>query len=182
MLKNTDTTYGSVARTLHWAMAIIIITLLIVGFYMTSLPPSDDKWYIYGIHKATGLLILMLASIRLVYRLSSIQPPLPKTVPVVQAKLSKLDIIALYCLMFAMPLSGFLGSLTGGHDISFYNIFTIHSFGESYKAISHYFWSIHEICAYLLIACISIHFLGAIYHHFILKDNVLRRMMTGKVQ
>lgn len=81
--------------------------------------------------------------------------------------------------MLIMPLSGLLGSITGGHDVSFFGLFDIPALSNQDKVFSNFCWSTHETCAYLLIACVILHISGALYHHFILKDNVLRRMMKG---
>ena len=178
MFKNTEIAYGLGTRIIHWTMALMIITILIVGFYMVGLPKTDYKWDIYGIHKATGTVILVLVLLRILWRLSNVWPLLPDSVPSWQAFLANLNIFFLYCAMLAMPLSGFFGSLLGGHDISFYGLFIIPAIAEN-NVLSGYLWDIHHILPYFLVASIALHLLAALHHHFILKDNVLRRMWSG---
>lgn len=96
MLHNTKKGYGIIAITLHWIVAVMIISLLSVGLYMVDLPPSDDKWYIYGIHKAIGVLLLTLVCIRGTYRLLSIQPTLPETIPALQISVAKANWDSMY--------------------------------------------------------------------------------------
>lgn len=136
-------------------------------------------WYIYGIHKATGVLLLALVCMRAIYRLSNIQPALPETIPSFQINIAKINVFALYIMMFIMPLSGLFGSLTGGHDVSLFGIINIPAFTNPDTIFSKWCWSTHETCAYLLIACVVLHICGALYHHFVLKDNVLRRIIKG---
>ncbi|MES2214972.1 MAG: cytochrome b [Pseudomonadota bacterium] len=175
MLKNTETSYGLVAKAMHWVMAALIIALIAIGYYMTSLEPSDDKWYIYTMHKSTGVLFLILILMRIIFLFLSTQPKLQSKAPSWSIALASINVFLLYFLMLAQPLVGFLGSLTAGRDVSFYNIFTIKAFGE-YKQISSILWNMHSILPYLLIACIVAHLLGALYHQFFLKDNIMRRM------
>jgi len=176
MLKNTQDSYGLVARIFHWLMSIMIIILLTVGLIMTSMEPSDQKWEIYGMHKATGVVILFLACLRLLWRgiNSAVTPP---------AGLNNLQMVGakivhylLYICMFLMPISGIFMSLYGAHDIHVFGLFTIPAF-EQNKELSGIFQFIHHTTAFILISLIVLHFAAAIYHHFIRKDNVLTRMI-----
>lgn len=179
MIKNTSDSYGIVARLLHWVLSIFIITLIAVGLYMSDLPDSPDKWRIIGMHKASGVLVLSLVIIRLIWRLINLQPELPKSVPPILARLAHLNIFILYCLMIIMPTSGMLGSLSGGYPISFFGLFTIPAFAAKYELFSTVCWWVHGICAWLFICVIIAHIGAGLYHHFIRKDNVLRRMWSG---
>lgn len=163
---------------LHWSMSILIIGLLLVGFYMTNIDKSDFKWYMYDLHKATGTLVLILVVLRIIWRLSNVWPGLPDNMPKWQVLLVHFNIFFLYCMMLIMPVTGFFGSLIGGHDISFYNLFTISAIAQN-KELGKRLFEIHEIAPYFLIASIGLHFFAALYHHFIMKDNVLRRMLKG---
>lgn len=176
LIKNTSDSYGIIAKALHWIISILIITLLCVGFYIASLPPSPEKWEILSMHKATGILVLMLVFLRVIWRLSNIQPALPSSLPNILVKLANANIFLLYFLMIAMPVSGATASLFSGHDISFYGLFTIKALADK-SDISSYAWLAHETIAFIFIAAISAHILAALYHHFVLKDNVLRRMI-----
>ena len=178
MIKNTSTTYGLIARLLHWVLAILIITLISVGLYMSELPNSEDKWRMIGMHKATGMLVLSLVIVRVIWRLMNVQPELPKSVPAILARLAHANIFILYFLMIAMPVSGILGSLSAGYPISFFDLFVIPAFAMKYEVFSSYCWWTHGICAWLLICLIIAHIGAGLYHHFIRKDNVLRRMWS----
>ena len=178
MFKNTLITYGIGTRLLHWIMAALIIGLLAIGFYMTNIDKSDSKWYLYSLHKATGTLVLGLIVLRIIWRFSNIWPGLPDNTPKWQANLAHFNIFFLYCMMLLMPITGFFGSIVGGHDISFYGLFTIPAIAND-KDTSKLLFEIHEIAPYFLIASIGLHLFAAFYHHFIMKDNVLLRMIKG---
>lgn len=175
MLRNTATSYGWLSRLLHWTVSIMIFILLGAGYYMTSEPPKYD---VYPIHKATGFVLLILVILRLTWRLRNISPELPSSTPHWQAVAANLNIKVLYVLMIAMPSSGILMSLYGGHPISIYGFFTIQAFEKNEK-LSVLAKEFHGAFAVLLILAISLHVFAALYHHFIKKDNVLVRMIRG---
>jgi len=175
MIKNTINEYGLVAKCLHWLIALLLICMFLVAYTMINIPRSEFQFTLFYLHKATGLLILGLITLRLVWRLINVQPPLPPTVPQWQHVLSRSIFILLYILVFAMPLSGFLMSTLGGHTVSFYSLFVIPAFDEN-KALSSFFAETHNILSYILIAAFVLHVLGALYHHYFLKDKVLSRM------
>ncbi len=178
MLKNTENSYGTIAKLLHWIIAAMIITLLSVGYYMTDLPNSPDKFKIYDYHKITGFTVLVLMIIRLVWRLCNQVPKDLDNIPHWQRIAADLNIKVLYFLGIAMPLSGILMTLYGGRSIDLLGLFTIKAF-ETNKKLSSLAWEFHEAFAVLLIALISLHILAALYHHFIRKDNIFKKMLWG---
>src|SRR5437868_2685070 len=105
-LRNTDLAYGSIAKTFHWAIAIIIIGLLTVGLIMADMPVSPDKFKLYGLHKSFGITVLLLALFRLGWKAANHSPLLPDTLNRLEKFLAHAGHGILYVLMFAMPLSG----------------------------------------------------------------------------
>lgn len=178
MLKNTSSTYGMVAKSFHWLMAALLIGMFIIAYIMTNMDKSPLRWSLYDIHKATGLLLFALFAMRLSWRMLNEQPTLSH-IPKWQRQAAKINILFLYLLMCVMPITGFLTSTLGGHDITFYGLFTITPFANNETA-SDFFGEAHEIISYLLIAAFSLHVVGALYHHFFLKDEVLKRMWREK--
>lgn len=163
MLKNTSTMYGSVAKFFHWLMAALIIGMFMVAYTMINIPASHFSDLLYSLHKSTGLFLFGLVILRLLWRFVNIELKLPSTIPHWQRQLAKLNIIALYLFMLAMPLTGFLMSTLGNHRVSFYGIFSIAPLANS-PLISQFFGKAHEILAYLLIASFTMHVMGAFYH------------------
>jgi cytochrome b561 len=176
MLKNSKMNYGLIQKTFHWGMALLFFGMFPLGFIMGSLAKSDFKFTLYGLHKSTGLLLFTLVALRLLWRSLSVQPELPAFTPLWQRCAASLNIFILYCVMILMPVSGFLLSTLGGHEVSFYALFTIAPLAQN-KAASGFFAEVHEWTAYVMIAAFTLHLLGALYHHYVLKDNVLKRMV-----
>lgn len=178
MIKNTKDGYGIISRFFHWSLTLFIITMLFVGFYMADMPPSDEQSKIIGLHKATGIVVLCLVCIRTLWRLYNIQPSLPNSMSKLLVKIANANILLLYLLMFAMPITGSAASLIGGRNISFYGFFEIHAIAKN-PEISSLLMGAHIIMAYMLSAALLLHIAASLYHHFIAKDNILRRMITG---
>lgn len=162
-LKNTSTMYGLLAKFFHWLMAGLIIGMFMLAYTMINIPSSNFSALLYSLHKATGLLLFSLVILRLLWRFINIQPKLPSSIPYWQRQLAKLNITALYLLMLAMPLTGFLTSTLGNHMVSFYGIFTVSPLADNSLA-SNFFGKAHEILSYLLIASFTLHVIGAFYH------------------
>ncbi|OIZ94967.1 hypothetical protein A1D18_02360 [Candidatus Rickettsiella isopodorum] len=163
MLKNTVAVYGVIAKFFHWFMAALIIGMFMLAYTMINIPASHFSDRLYSLHKATGLFLFGLVILRLLWRFINIEPKLPRSVPLWQRQLAKLNIIALYLLMLAMPLTGFLMSTFGNHIISFYGIFTVSPLADN-PLVSNFFAKAHQILSYLLIAAFTLHVIGAFYH------------------
>lgn len=182
MLKNTSNSFGSVAKAFHWLIALGIIGMLIVGFIMADMNPSSTKYMLYGYHKSTGVLILLFVGLRLIWRFLNPTPQLPKTLRPWHHHVAKLSPIALYSLMFLMPLSGTILSQAGGHPITIYGLFTLPNILPKLPALSKVAGMVHEYGAFAFIGILTLHVGAALYHHFIIKTNILRRMMPSWLQ
>jgi cytochrome b561 len=124
MLKNTLSSYGLITKLFHWFIGIAIVGLLVIGFIMVSMLPSVDKWQLYSMHKATGVLVLFLVSLRVLWRWINVKLELPADLPLWQKLASKFTHSLLYIFMFLMPVSGILMSRFGGHEINIFNTAT----------------------------------------------------------
>lgn len=176
MLKNTNSSYGLITKLFHWLMSIIIICLLIVGFTMTSMEPSADKWQLYSLHKSTGVVVLSLVVLRFLWSLINIQLNLPTDLPSWQKLASRITHYLLYIFMFLMPISGILMSRFGGHEVNVFNFFIIPPL-EKNLDLAGFFYNLHGISAFAFAGLIGLHISAGLYHHFIRKDNILIRMI-----
>lgn len=175
-LKNTDNHFGLLAILLHWTMALLIIGLLALGLYMVSLPISLQKLKLYGWHKEYGFLALALVSIRLLWRLINITPRLD--LPWFEHLAARLMHWAFYALMFAMPISGWLVTSAAGLPASFFGLFTLPNLIAPNEQLRPWFELAHQWMGYALILAIILHAAAALKHHFINKDDILRRMIS----
>ena len=179
MQPTTVKTYGTVSKILHWLIGIAIIGMLIIGYTMTDMPNSPLKWKLFFWHKAMGFTILWLAAVRLWWRLKNPVPALPNSMPKWQVFLSDVTLWILYALMFIMPLSGLMLTIMGGYSVDYFGLFTIPAISKGETELSQIGLMIHTYGAYTIIGLIIFHILGGLYHHFIRKDNVLKRMLPN---
>ena len=178
-LHNTPTAYGSLARTLHWSMAVLMIGLIALGLYMTEQPDGDPKWALYDLHKSFGVIAFALLLMRIVWRHVSPPPPLPAHMPPLERAAAHIGHGLLYLTMIALPVSGYLDSAWGGYHISVFGTFDIPMLLEKNKALFEIAEEVHEFFGNLLILLVLGHAAAALKHHFVQKDDVLTRMLRG---
>jgi len=177
MLKNTENSYGSIAKILHWVIGFSIIGLIAVGFLMSSMDPAPEKFELYGIHKAVGVTVLMLIILRILWRFANKTVQAAEGVPPILQLAAKAGHLLLYIFMLTMPISGIMMSRFGSYDISVFNLFTIPAVTEKNTALASFFHSTHEYAAWGFVILITTHILAALYHHFVRKDTTLIRMV-----
>lgn len=169
-------------RYLHWLSGLIILSLLIMGFYMADIPDAaPDKYLFYPWHKSFGMIALLLVLIRLPVRWRG---PLPDSAPGLQAwenRLSHLIHLLLYVAMLLMTSSGYLMSSYYPHSegIPMFGLFTIPDITGKSEFISGYLHSVHETGAWSFVILLSLHIAGALKHRVLDKpgSDVLPRMI-----
>lgn len=171
--------YTGVAIALHWLMAIAIIGMLGVGLWMTGLKTSPTKIEIYTWHKWVGLTILALAALRLVWRAYNPPPLFAESIPAWQLRVAALTHRLAYALMFAMPLTGWLQNSAAGFPLTWFGLFKVPALVERDKAMFAFWQQTHEYLSWALMALIALHVLAALKHHFVDRDDTLRRMLPG---
>lgn len=174
-LSNTSTTYGAVSKVLHWLIFLLVLAMIAGGFFMDDVP-DEYKGTIFNLHKLTGLCILFLMVLRMLWAAINVKPFLPAATPVWQRMATRVTHFSLYLLVTAMPLVGWIGSSASRKAPHIGDLtFTLPVPAD--KALSHSMFDVHEIIAYLIIAFVTFHVVGALYHHYIKKDDILRRML-----
>jgi cytochrome b561 len=176
MLQNSERSYGLVARGFHWVIALGILCLLSVGFWMDSIPYSPFKGTVYGLHKSFGMTVLILAVLRILWKSLTPQPGhLPTHAPW-EITLARIVHTLLYAGMIVMPLSGWVMSSAGQHAVPFFWLFNVPPIAPPNEAIADFALEVHELAAYALILGVGLHYMGAVKHHMIDQDETLRRM------
>jgi cytochrome b561 len=169
--------YGAVAKLLHWSIVLLIIAQVWLAIIEHDLPNGLRKLQILAWHKSGGMLILMLAVVRLVWRLANPVPPPPTGVPDWQRRAARISHGLLYTLIFLQPLTGWVMSSARNFPVSFYGLFQWPDLVAPNKELFNVMHDIHEWLARLLVTVAIVHAAAALYHHFWIKDDVLRRML-----
>lgn len=168
--------YNIIQRIFHWLMAFVIISLIGAGFYMTNLGQSDpSKYEIYSMHKTIGTLALVLVTIRVLVRIFSKIPDLPREITSFEKLLAKLGHFALYFFMISMPLAGVIMSLYSGRSINFFGI-EIKDLVEVNHDIAKIAHKFHMTIPIYFAGLIMLHSFAVIYHYVKQKINLLQRI------
>lgn len=176
-IKNTINRFGSVSIFLHWLIALLMIGLLILGLYMVTLPINLEKLKLYGWHKEYGILVLMLAVVRVAWRLSNVAPLFPATMPTWQIWGAQSVHFAFYLLMFALPITGWMISSAAGLPVSFFGLFVLPDLISPSESLRILLADVHEWLGYALLLAICGHVGAALWHHYIDKDDTLTRIL-----
>lgn len=175
-MSNVETVkYHAVARILHWLIAIAIIAEIVIGLGHES---WDGATWAMPVHKATGITILVLSVLRLVWRLAHPAPALPVTMPSWQTRLAHGLHWLFYGMIIAVPVTGWIMSSAGKYPLNWFGLFDIPKLPVMPKgAIANFAHEAHEVMAIAFIPLLLLHIGAALYHHFIVRDGVLRRML-----
>lgn len=160
------------SRILHWVSALLLlITWLLIVLYQYT----NTKLYI-GLHKAFGISVLCWMIARVINRVL-IKAPSPVPMPKWQMIISQLNHFALYALLIAMPIAGLLMSVYGGRAVDIFGLFQIPAFVTPDRSMARFYNDVHtDIIWPMIIAFTLLHVGAALYHQFILKDNLINRI------
>jgi len=175
--RNTTSRWGHVAQSLHWLIVALIITQVILATLAEDLPIGVKKLAMFARHKSVGITILALAVVRVAWRHSNPTPYLPGTLKPYERMLAHLTHAALYLLLFAMPLTGWMMSSARGFRVSWFGFFQLPDFVPQNQALYEVMKATHDDLALALFAVVALHAAAALKHHYVHKDDVLRRML-----
>lgn len=171
--------YTGTAKVLHWLMALLIIGLFALGQYMSDLSMSPRKLQLYSWHKWVGVTVFMLLLVRVGWRITHQPPALPEQMSKLQRIASHVGHTALYLLMIAIPISGWLMSSAKGYQTVWFGVLPIPDVLGKDKQLGDALAELHGALNGLLMFIVVIHVLAALKHHFIDRDNILRRILPS---
>jgi len=183
------TRYDSVAMTLHWVIALLIVLDFVLALSFSQFNPGDTLYLAsaYDLHMSTGASILALSVVRVAWRLTHRRPPLPQMGRVLGG-LARTSHFLLYVFMIAAPLSGWLVLSLRHQATSVFGLFrwkwptlpAIATMPHGDRQFWHeYVLPLHTRLSYLGMCLLVLHVVAALYHHFWRRDDVLRRMLPG---
>lgn len=169
--------YTRTAVSLHWIIALLIFTAFPLGVYMHDIPLSPDKLRLYSWHKWIGVTIFLLAVLRIFWRSTHRPPPLPATMQPWERFAAEAVHYALYLLMLAIPLSGWLMSSAKGVQTVWFGVLPLPDLLAKDKAIGDALKLLHVILNFTMLGLVVAHIGAALKHHFIEHDDILARML-----
>lgn len=179
--------YTSIAMTLHWLVAILLGLMIALGKNMENADGRPIEW-MFQLHKSVGITILVLMIARLIWRFSNKPPALPNDMKPFEKRVSHWVHLALYILVFAMPISGWImvsaspfaiatilyGAVSWPHIPGLAELAL-----ETRQSIYPNIANVHELMSWALIALFALHVIGAIKHEVTDEEGVLKRMIPG---
>jgi len=178
------------ARLLHWVIAALVLAQIGLGLSIGMLDmydPADVTWYKAWVplHKSLGLTILLLMMLRLGVRARGPVPALPAATPRWQARAARVTHFALYGLLILQPVLGYVQSAAYGATTRYFDLFVVPNVlpvawqRPQTDVLRLAAQNAHKVIAVLIVVLVLLHLLGALKHHFVDRDDVLRRMLTG---
>ncbi|MGH8250912.1 MAG: cytochrome b [Steroidobacteraceae bacterium] len=177
--RNTAGRYGFVAQALHWTIVGLLIVQVTLGKIADGMPLGLDKLATLARHKSFGITILALAAIRLAWRAFN-RPPPPPPMPRWQLFAAHANHAALYLLLFAIPLSGWLMSSATNYPVSWFGLVQLPDLVAPDEALEELFEGVHETLANALIVLALLHVAAALKHQFVDRDRLLYRMLPWR--
>jgi cytochrome b561 len=179
MIHNSATAWGWPAKLLHWVGAVMILLLLTHGWWMTRMAPRPDRLAHYAGHSALGYDFLVLLIVRLLWRWLNTVPELPADLRPWERLSAHAAHIGLYVLMFVVSVTGWMVATT------FRTPMTKDVFGIDVpplvttvdRSVRGWIEESHKVLAYVLAALVLVHIAGALRHHLMKHNDVLRRML-----
>ncbi|MEJ0019886.1 MAG: cytochrome b [Acetobacteraceae bacterium] len=171
--------YPTVARWLHWLTAVLVLGMIVLGFWITWYEPKDEtfKQLLYNIHESTGVVVFVIVLLRLLRRLANPPAPLPRNMPGAMRFAAHANHALLYALLLLQPVIGFLDTNAWGYPLVWAGLVPIPSpVGES-EALGQIMSALHWYGGVALVVLIAAHVAGAFYHGVIRRDGVVQRML-----
>lgn len=179
--RNSSVRYGSVAQFLHWTIVALLVVQVTLGKVADSLPVGIERLAVMARHKSFGITILALALVRLVWRRIDRPPALP-AMPRWQEIAARLNHWALYALLFALPLSGWLMSSAANRPVSWFGLAQLPDLIAPDPDLREWFHDLHHFLIWALYALVGLHVAAALKHQFVDRDGLLRRMLPGRAR
>ena len=175
--RNTQDSYGLVSVILHWLVALAVTGLFALGLWMVELG-YYDRWYQRApdIHRSVGVLLF---GVMLAHFAWSYSNPRPAAIGSARERKAAAWVHRmLYVLMYMLILSGYLISTADGRGIHVFGLFSLPAGISGLQSQADIAGKVHEVLAFALIALTILHAMAALKHHFVDRDQTLKRMLS----
>lgn len=168
--------YGSAARLFHWITVLLVAVMIPVGIAMIQDIPRPVQDRLFILHKGLGPVVLVIVLLRLAWRLGHRPPPLPPSVPRLQALAAEAVHWGLYAFLIVQGVSGYVRVTTGGFPIEALLAIGIPPLLPKAEGVAKVASVVHEISAIVLLVLIAMHVAAAAYHGLVRRDGIVSRM------
>ena len=169
--------YPATSKLLHWFVAVCVLTTAPVAIAMTRVGEGPIQNALFNLHKSLGVLIFVLMTLRLINRLAAGALAAETEIEPWQKAMSSVVHTSLYVLLLAMPIVGYTANSAYGAPTPFFGLFSLPPIAGKDEALAMQLFTIHRWVGWLVIALVLMHVGAALYHQFIRRDSVLKRML-----
>ena len=174
-VKPTD--YAISQKVFHWLIALLVLIDLTVAQQFSGDLELSDRLASRGQHASVGTIILTLMIIRIILRLNFGAPAYPASMPALQKLLARATHFGLYALLIFVIATGLITGMNATAPVSIFGLFDIAITGNSSEQTFQSVRIFHEFATKLLIGFISVHVIAALYHLFVVRDQIATRML-----
>jgi len=179
-LGNSPTRYGSGPQALHWFTVLVVIAAWLLGQFGDDLPESAHD-AVVRVHITLGQLVVVLLIARLAWRIANPPPPAePTRFGRLLEFAAKATHVALYALLIAVPVAGTMVQLKRGNPLPILGVWETASPWPRDRVVARSVLGIHELLANALLILAALHAAAALFHHWVLRDHTLTRMLPLK--
>jgi cytochrome b561 len=171
--------YTVIARVLHWLTALFVLLMIPLGVMIANEWGGSQKDLLYELHRSVGALLIPVLVLRLIYRLANPPLPLPHDIPIMQRRAADMTHWSLYALLLVQPFFGWAATSAYPARITVFGWFDLPPILSVNRVVSEWLFSVHRWVGFAIACLVVAHIAGALFHHFVRKDRVLRRMVTG---
>jgi cytochrome b561 len=168
--------YGTVARLLHWIIAILLLLQIPAGIAMVSEPLTAWTAPVYIFHKGSGAVLLVLVLARAAWRLTHRPPPFPDYMPPLEQRIANATHVAIYVVLVVMVVSGYVHVIGGGYPIEMLDALGVPPLIPNVPRLANAVLPVHQFGAFVLVGLVAVHIAAVMRHHLIERNPVLRRM------
>ncbi len=173
--------YDAAQRAFHWIMAALILLAIAIGVTASLLPPrASPRVELLMLHKSLGMAALLLGLLRLGYRAIAGAPPYAEGLAPLTRAAAHAAHFALYALMIALPVSGYVNSAAGGHEIPWFGLFVWPNVAPQDKALAHLGGQTHFWLAWTIGAFLALHLAAVAWHGWVKRDEIFARMWPAR--
>jgi cytochrome b561 len=172
--------YGAFAQFLHWTTALLLAGQYAIGWTMPDVHRDTRPVGLIAWHLGVGTTILLLVILRLLWRGTHPAPSEPTTLPPFLRLVARMTHWVLYGLLLLLPLLGWGNASSRGWTVDLLGVVPLPPLSPNGSPIGHSMGDWHQVCAWILLALVAAHVLAALFHHFILRDSTLRRMLPAR--
>jgi cytochrome b561 len=172
--------FSAPAKLFHWITVLLLIIQYTIGWLMPDVHKDTKPIGLISLHLSIGSLIVLVVLIRLAWRLTHPAPPEPSALPPMFQAAARATHWLLYALLVAFPLMGWANASSRGWQVSLFGLVPLPPLSPTGSILGHQMGDVHQVFAWVLLAAVGLHISAALFHHFIIKDDTLRRMLPRR--